>query len=136
TSYQKEMNAPEVLLRTSQLAEDSGGKFLTVRGASCFDSGSDVLRTDYRRGKLPSVRAAYIGFRCVLAPLVQRAQPVITADDATKPSPSGSPANADGTDASKPAVAGTQPAGTDDANAVAVDPRLVGVWSIKGPHGK
>jgi len=135
TSYQQEMNAPEVLLRNSQLADDGSGKFLTIRGASCFDSGSDVLRTDYRRGKLPSVRAAYIGFRCVLAPLVQKAQPVTTADDGAKPSSAGTPANSDGADPSKPATAGTQPTGTDDA-AAAVDPRLVGVWSIKGPHGK
>jgi hypothetical protein len=116
TWYRKEMNAPELRQRDPTLNHDAGGAALLVlRGSSCFASTPESLRLSHRAADLPTVRAAYTGFRCVLGPQSEALLP---------PTP--------------PVITKIEP--RDDERATSepgeVDPRILGVWETNGIGAK
>jgi formylglycine-generating enzyme required for sulfatase activity/tRNA A-37 threonylcarbamoyl transferase component Bud32 len=83
TWYRRDMNPPELRERDPALNIDeaAGAGLLVLRGSSAFSSTPQSLLIAHRAADPPIMRAAYLGFRCVLgpevAPLLPPTPPVI-----------------------------------------------------------
>jgi formylglycine-generating enzyme required for sulfatase activity len=133
TPYTPDLNSAEVRAKNPHENDfPNATSLLVLRGSSCFDGDPVVLRSDYRRGAPPSLRAAYAGFRVVLGPLMQEPPPQIAraSDNASKPSDAPADKDIPRAEPVKPADA------APNATATTVDPEVVGVWTTKGPKGK